>query len=208
MGTNHKKYRIWHEIPSKRLLSAEEIAHNHNLLTQLHALMESVGIAPPFTELEENLGYRYDIKTGCRHLFTQGMLDSLLAIKNRNLSRLKQLHTNGHVMWAYSVINARLAVLYDSVAILLYLVDKRMVNRDLNEIVGQLATESTLKALPKYLFEHDEKNSTEAQFYSDLTVLDLNEIMHNTHQKSYEHKGSQRFYGIDNYKLREYITNN
>ena len=205
MGTNYKKYRIWHEIPSKRLLSDEEIAHNHNLLTQLHALMESVDMTPPFAELEENLGYRYNIKTGCQHLFTQGMLDSLLAIKNRNLSLLKQLHANSHVMWAYSALNARLAVLHDSVAILLYLVDKKMVNRDLNEIVGQLASESTLKALPKYLFEHDEKTSGE---YTGLTLLDFDEIMRNTHQKSYEHKGSQHFYGIDNYKLREYITNN
>tara|TARA_B100001059_G_scaffold145684_1_gene145654 strand:- start:61 stop:666 length:606 start_codon:yes stop_codon:yes gene_type:complete len=199
MGTNYKKYRIWHEIPSKRLLSAQEIAHNRNLLVQLHSLMESVDMAPPFTELEENLGYRYNIKTGCRHLFTQGMLDSLLAIKNRNLTRLTQLHANGHVMRAYSAINARLAVLYDSVVILLYLIEERMVNRDLNEIVGQLATVSTLKALPKYLFDRDVKNR-------GLTLLDADEIMRHTHQKSYEHNGSQRLYGIDNYTLREYIT--
>ena len=204
MGTNYKKYCIWHAIPSKRLLSDDEIAHNHNLLVQLYALMESVGIAPPFAELEKNLGYRFDIKTGCRHLFTQGMLDSLLAIKNRNLSRLKQLHANGHVMWAYSAINARLAVFYDSVAILLYLIDKRMVNRDLNEIVGQLATVSTLKALPKNLFERDEKLCDE---YSVLTLLNFDEIARNTVQKSYEHKGSQHFYGIDNHKLRKYIMN-
>ena len=55
MGTNYKKYRIWHEIPSKRLLSDEEIAHNHNLLTQLHALMGSVDMTHPFTELEHEI---------------------------------------------------------------------------------------------------------------------------------------------------------
>jgi hypothetical protein len=49
--------------------------------------------------------------------------------------------------------------------------------------------------------------ATLSEYYTDLSVIDINSIIYNTHQRSYEHRGETFMYGINNSVLRDHINN-
>ena len=195
----YRDYLRRHKWYAQRLLSKEQMQEDYERLQRLQKLMIDVGMGVSIQELEENQGYWYS-EGELSHRFTAEKLKSLEAIRDGDLEELVRLHEEGHAMYGYKQINIRLAVKYGRLNIIEYLVGNQWINRDLNVIVGQLASPETFKALEYLTRRHLENERTLRGWYCNLAVLDKYNILAHTFKHRYEHNGE--FYGNDNYRLR------
>ena len=195
-----------HKRHALRLVSQQQLDADYALLEQLHALMQEVGMRPGLKELEENLGYIYFSDEYVYHGFTPQKLESLYAIRDGDLETLRRLHKEGHGMYGYKRINVRLAIKYGHANIVEYLVDNRWINCDLNEAIGQLASPQTFRALENLTRRPLKDGRTLPGYFHNLSVLDRQDILRHTFKCSYEDKGEFSFYGLDNWRLRGFLS--
>jgi hypothetical protein len=137
---------------SKIRINMEE--EDNNRIKELYNLMNKVDMNPNIQELKKNIGCYYNGKEMV-YRFTNKKLMSLYAICRGDIRLYKKLHKEGNSMDAYKKINISLAVKYGHVDIIYYLVINKLINRDLNNIIGQICSPKTFEKLldDGYLFK-------------------------------------------------------
>lgn len=100
-------------------------------------------------------------------------------LRSNNVEHMRHLNQNGIKFGHFKEFNARMAIYYNNVDMLIYLIQSKQINKDLNICLGQLANRQFLKELyQKGLFTYNNTNdSSLAHWYKTLSYLDLDEII-------------------------------
>ena len=95
-----------------------------------------------------------------------------------NVESMKKLNEKGIKFGHFKEFNARMAIYYGNADMLIYLIESKQINRDLNICLGQLATREFLKQLyQKGLFNNKNTyGSSLARWFQELSNIHLDEI--------------------------------
>ena len=180
MGSGYNRYCSMHKSYAREMVTQKEQEYNLLLLKHFDLYLQHVNMYCDIETLQEQQGYRYNEHTNeIKHLFTPKMIDVLESICSGDLETLKKLNKEEKVyVGCHKDINVRLAIKYNQIEIINYLIETKQVNRDMDRSVGELGNIELFNNLKKYGYfnEPNSTNSELANFYIYMHYLTIDGI--------------------------------
>jgi hypothetical protein len=139
-----------HYYKCSNYLPKKEMDNKYNLIVKFGSYLDMVNYGRELTELEENLGWRWDSSDDePYHILRKEHIFILDAIRYGNLEELKTLNNNEIKIDFYIRVMIHLAVKFKHIDIINYLLNTNQLNVQLSKVIGEFDDGTIMKELIK-----------------------------------------------------------